>query len=102
MAIACAGPAQRHHVAARPRVDAEPALDQREILVELAAELRGEAVVVEDEVDLLDLLAAARLAAARFARTFVARGGDAGPTWHQANSSTEPSPRGEGGREAAG
>ena len=48
---------ERHHVAARTRVDAEPPLDEREVLVELAAERGSEAVVVEGEIDLLPLAA---------------------------------------------
>ena len=58
-----ARPAKRHHVAACARVDMDAAFDQREVLVELAIELRGEAVVVEDEVDLLGLFAATGVAA---------------------------------------
>ena len=73
---------ERHHVAARPRVDFEPPLDQRQVLVELAAKCRGEAVVFEDEVDLL----ARRVAARRIIATLVDTRNAAAPR-HQATAS---------------
>ena len=44
--------ADRHLVAARDGIDAEPLLDQREVLVELAEQLRHQPVVVEGDDDM--------------------------------------------------